>query len=118
MVANEVTKVHNEACEKANEGLDNDDWNNMVENHCDEHSDNINDGMKDLEMALFACIAIVIILPIIYIYWWVVVNSFRKSVVMRNMGVLPIQQPVMIIQQQQPNTMAPVDTTSQPPPYY
>ena len=116
MVANEVTKVHNEACDKATEGTGNNDWNNMVENHCDEHSENLNEGMKDLEMALFACIAVVIILPIVYIYWWIVVNSLRKSLVIRNMGVLPMQQPVMLIQQ--PNTMAPVDTTGQPPPYY
>ena len=108
MVANEVTKVANEVCEKAIEG--------GHETDCGENKDDRDKGMKELEMALFACIAIVIILPIVYIYWWIVVNSLRKSLVMRNMGVLPMQQPVMLIQQ--PHTMAPVDTTSQPPPYY
>ena len=115
VVANEVTKAHGEACDKASQSLNNinnneweDSWANSVDNHCEEHQDDIDDGMKAFEQALFVAIAIVVILPIVYIYWWVVVNSLRKSIVMRNMGVLPMhQQPVMLIQQQ-PNTMPPV----------
>ena len=115
VVANEVTKAHGEACDKASNSLNSinnnaweDSWAQGVDNHCEEHQDDIDEGMKAFEQALFVAIAIVVILPIVYIYWWVVVNSLRKSIVMRNMGVLPMhQQPVMLIQQQ-PNTMPPV----------
>ena len=115
VVANEVTKPHGEACDKASNSLNSinnnaweDSWAQGVDNHCEEHQDDIDEGMKAFEQALFVAIAIVVILPIVYIYWWVVVNSLRKSIVMRNMGVLPMQQqPVMLIQQQ-PNTMPPV----------
>ena len=110
MVANEVTKVHNEACDKNESWNDHgNSWENHLGNHCDEHQDTIDEGMKAFEMALFVSIAIVVVLPIVYIYWWVVVNSLRKSIVMRNMGVLPMtQQPVVLIQSQQPNAMPPI----------
>ena len=109
-MVDEVSK----ACDDTNDWLENNDLEGYE--HC--NNDSVND-MQTVKTALLASIAIVIIMPIVYIYWWVVVNSLRKSVVMRSMGVLPMQaghQPVMIIQhQQQP---AGGQAMGQPPPYY
>ena len=55
---------------------------------------------------IYATIVIVIVLPFVYIYFWINVNSLRHFTVMSRMAVMPVhfqQQPTMLV--------------SQPPPY-
>ena len=55
---------------------------------------------------IYATIVIVIVLPFVYIYFWINVNSLRHFTLMSRMAVMPVhfqQQPTMLV--------------SQPPPY-
>ena len=55
---------------------------------------------------IYATIIIVIVLPFVYIYFWINVNSLRYFTMMSRMAVMPVhfqQQPTMLV--------------SQPPPY-
>lgn len=54
--------------------------------------------------AMILAMIVIVILPLIYIYFWIVVNSLRKSITQERLGVLPhaqnqvwvTQQPVMV----------------------
>merc|ERR1711879_1115108 len=61
VVVDEVSK----ACDDTNDWLENNDLEGYE--HC--NNDSVND-MQTVKTALLASIAIVIIMPIVYIYWW------------------------------------------------
>ena len=59
-----------------------------------------------IAMGVLVVIGVFIVtLPLIYLYWWIVVNSLRKRIVEDKRQILPVQQPVVFA------------TTQQPPPY-
>ena len=42
-------------------------------------------------------IVIILVLPMAYLYWWIVVNSLRRSIVEMKRQILPVQQPVVLV---------------------
>ena len=68
---------------------------------------------------IYATIVIVIVMPFVYIYFWINVNSLRYWTVMSRMTVIPIQHlqhPTVMVTQpsNEYGGMPPVD---KPPPY-
>jgi len=100
------------------------DFNNLGQQF-DEFSGGSNDCSDAVEAGVGIVIVVAVmafIMPIISIYFWIVVNSLRKKIVESRGHVLPMQahpqafmagnqQPVMI---QQPMTMAPPGYTMEP----
>ena len=42
-------------------------------------------------------IGIILVLPVAYLYWWIVVYSLRSRIMEMEMQILPVQQPVVLV---------------------
>ena len=88
-----VVGAVSQAVSNACDGVDNwagEHWDSNNDQTCG-HAQEITQGADMALYGLYFAFAVVFILPIPYLYFWIVVNSLRKSTRQAQMVVVPIQ---------------------------
>ena len=119
ILVDSANKAINDGCDDHNEAINNNwysttnDYSNWATESCENHADNQHD-ISLFTNVVYATIFMLLVLPFVYIYFWIVVHSLRHYIIQSRMVVIPMQPPAIMIQ-----SMPPVNEPygQQPPPY-